>query len=186
MVRVRAKLQQSGLATVKVCLLDYLGRVWNGSAFVAFSTLADTAAWQAGLLTASEELLADSTATGVYEVDAPAGVAVPFTALFYAQASPVPGDVISGYQEVTDLELISTGNVVADGANSATSFKTDLTGLEEDYVGRLIVLCSGTGALRPTRISAFNEVTLFVTVATELPGTPTSGAGFSVLGMIEA
>jgi hypothetical protein len=94
--------------------------------------------------------------------------------------------VISGHQEVTDLEMIATGNVVADASNSASSFKTNLAGTEEDYLGRLVVLCSGTGAFRPTRITAFDAVSCFVTVATELPGVPTAGAGFSVLGMIEA
>lgn len=186
MGKLRAKLQATGL-TVQACLVNGSGQVWSGSGFVAFSSLADSAAWRAGLVSCTEQALSDATATGFYEADLPAGVAIPVTALFYVGATPSPGDVVYAIQDLTDVDLVTTGAVVADASNSATSFKTDLAGSdEENYLGRLLILSSGTGAYEPRRITEFNTTTKVVTLSTALSGTPTDGAGFSVLGMIEA
>lgn len=186
MARLKAKLQTTGLS-VKDCLVNNAGQVWNGSAFVAFSSLANTAAWQAGLVTLTEQALTDATATGVYEADLPAGVPLPVTALSYVGASPAPGDVVHAVQELTDLDLVSTGNVVADGSNSANSFKTDLTGTDADnYIGRLLILISGNGVGEPRRITGFDTGTKFVTLSVALSTVPSDGAAFSILGMIEA
>lgn len=184
---LRIKLASSGL-TIKACLANKAGLVWSGSAFVAWSSLANTAAWQAGLIACTEQALADATATGFYVGDLPAGVAVPVSVIFFSGASPSPSDVPYGIQDLSDVDLFtSTGLVVANGSNSATSFKTDLTGTDEDnYVGRLLVLLTGNGAREPRRITGFDTGTKFITLSVALSDTPTSGAAFTILGMIEA
>ncbi len=183
---IAAKLQATGL-TIKACVVSRdRTKVWNGSAFAVWATVSLTA-WRSALVACTEQSLSTAEASGVYVGDLPAGIAIPISALFYSGASPLPGDVIEGKQELTDLDLfVETGAVVTDAGNSATTFKTTLAGSDQlDYTGRLLVFNAGNAAREPRRITAFNTGTGFVTLASALSAAPASGDAFSILGYIE-
>jgi len=61
----------SGTTDVKAEVVSAAGTVWNGSALVEYSALADNAAWLAGLLACTELTLTDSTKTGIFAADLP-------------------------------------------------------------------------------------------------------------------
>ena len=52
--------------TLTFLVVDSAGAIWNGSAYVAPSTLANTAAWRALLGSQAELALADATKAGDY------------------------------------------------------------------------------------------------------------------------
>jgi hypothetical protein len=67
--------------------------------------------------------------------------------------------------------------VVADGSNSATTFKTDRTETQNDaFVSALIRWRSGTLKYQIQKVSAYNGTTKFVTVASAFTGTAPTGA----------
>ena len=82
--------------------------------------------------------------------------------------------------------VVKTGAVVGDGANTATAFKTDLTELAGDYyVGNVLAFVSGTNnEVQARRISAYDGSTRFVTVSQAFDTTPTAGDSFIITGRI--
>ena len=65
----------TGATSPAIAVRNSAGNTWNGSAYVASSTLT-TAAWQAILVAASELMTGDDppVGTGLYVADMPAGV----------------------------------------------------------------------------------------------------------------
>lgn len=67
-----------------------------------------------------------------------------------------------------------TGAVVADGSNTATTFKTDLTQTEVDHwKNAFLKFTSGTLKGQVQRVSAFNPTTDFITMETAFTTAPT-------------
>lgn len=90
-------------------------KIWDGSAFTAISSIAD-ANYADGAVELTEQVTSDSTATGVYVGDFPAGITTQGTYLVEAYvSSPSPGDQnisIQFYYEVGSG--ISAASVTAD------------------------------------------------------------------------
>ncbi len=186
---LKTRLPTTGL-TVKACLVNKDGKVLGPSTpgvdpFVAWNTL-NLTNWRSALIACTEQVLSSSEPSGLYLGDLPAYVAPPVIALYYSGATPSPGDSVLAIQELTDVELMATGLVVSDPANSTTSFLTNLTGDEKAYLGRLVVLASGNGKAEPRRIAGFNSTNGLVTLGSALSAIPTGGAAFTLIGMIEA
>ena len=125
-------LYTAGLGTLKAEMRDEDKRkVWNGSAFVLQSTLTD-AQWRAGLLTLTEMVTADNTATGLYVGSVPGTVeTAEYLFRAFASATPSPADMSVGEQviawraqEITAEDLL----LASDITNLAT--QTDIDNLE--------------------------------------------------------
>ncbi len=162
--------------------------VWNGSAFAAYSSM-NLATWRAALVAVAEQALSSAEKTCLYVGNKPSGVPAPCSVRYRvgAAGSALPTDAVVGQQELTDTDLVDVGNVVADGSNSTTTFKTNLTGTSAaNYAGRLLILSSGNGVKEPRRITGFNTSTKFLTISVALSGAPSGGAAFAIVGMIEA
>lgn len=99
--------------TVKALLQNADGSLWNGAAYVAPSSLANTAAWRAILIACTEKLLADSTATGEY-VTANISAAGPCVIVYFSGATPSPGDTPLGIQ---DMSSVSQTTDIGNGVN---------------------------------------------------------------------
>lgn len=90
------------------------------------------------------------------------------------------------------LLAMATGAVVADGSNSATSFKVDTTlgAKSTDYFGNSnggLVLAFVSGAaneFQSRRVVAFNTTTDFITVEEAFNGAPSDADAFVLLGRI--
>ena len=71
------------------------------------------------------------------------------------------------------------GSVVADGGNSPTQFKTDLTSTEDDYPKRMLVrFTSGALAEQVDFVSTYDGTTKILTVTHGFTGTPAVGDDF--------
>ncbi len=67
--------------------------------------------------------------------------------------------------------------VVADGANSASSFRTDLDDFADDYWnGAVLTFLSGNCTGRQLFVSDWNNTTKFITVEADLPNIPEAGS----------
>ena len=79
--------------------------------------------------------------------------------------------------------------VVADGSNSNTSFKTDLSGVTDqfgDATGGHVLLWTDANLQGQTkRVSGFNSSTQFITVESAFTGIPNDGSNGVLLGRIE-
>ena len=74
------------------------------------------------------------------------------------------------------------GAVVADGGNTDTTFKTDLTEAVNDYhKDALIVFTSGSLINQVKKITVYNGGTKFVTASAAFTGTPNAADMFIVL-----
>lgn len=74
------------------------------------------------------------------------------------------------------------GVVVADGGNTATTFKTDRTEATNDHwKDALLVFVTGTLAGQVKKVSAFTAATDFITVATAYTGAPSATDGFMLI-----
>jgi predicted Fe-Mo cluster-binding NifX family protein len=77
---------------------------------------------------------------------------------------------------------VKTGTVVADGSNSTTTFKTDLTeSSNEHWKESFILITSGTLTGAARKIDGFNATTDFVTVNPAFPSTPATGVTFAII-----
>jgi len=92
----------TGLTLKALVLNENRTQRWDGSAFVAISSVAD-ADWETGMVDMVEQVTDDSTATGIYVGDFPIGVETDgeFMALFFEDAAPIlPGATARGQQTV--------------------------------------------------------------------------------------
>lgn len=72
-----------------------------------------------------------------------------------------------------------TGKIVADGSNTALTFKTDLTEATNDYwKDLLIVFTSGSLVDQVKRIATYNGTSKFITVYSGFTGTPSGDDRF--------
>ena len=72
-----------------------------------------------------------------------------------------------------------SGTVVADGGNTATTFKTDLTEGTTDYWKDVLILfTTGTLLGQVRKVVTYDGTTKFVTLSSALTSTPTAGARF--------
>jgi len=79
------------------------------------------------------------------------------------------------------LPDIITGSVVADGSNSATTFKTDLASTSNDfYKDSYLLFRTGALAGQQRKILGYNGSSKFVTVPT-FTGTPNSNDLFTII-----
>lgn len=80
-------------------------------------------------------------------------------------------------------EVLPTGSVVANGANSASSFKTTLTALDTDhYRDALLLFLAGTGvAGQVKKIVSFDTATGICAVQRGYTRTPPTGATFVII-----
>jgi hypothetical protein len=77
---------------------------------------------------------------------------------------------------------VKTGTVVADGSNSATTFKTDMTETSnEHWKESFILITSGTLTGAARKIDGFVAATDFVTVTPAFPSTPANGVTFAII-----
>ena len=79
---------------------------------------------------------------------------------------------------------IVSANVVADGGNTAATFKTDLPNTTDDgfYQEAWILFRTGTLALAgPRKITAYTAATQFVTVTPAFTGVPSPGTEFTLV-----
>jgi hypothetical protein len=82
---------------------------------------------------------------------------------------------------VPNVALI-TGAVATDGANSATSFKTNLASAVNDfYEDMLLVLTSGALSGQVKRVTAYVGASNIITVAGGFTGTPADGVTFALI-----
>ncbi len=81
------------------------------------------------------------------------------------------------------------GSVSADGGNTNTQFKTNLTGDDDSYGdstgGMLLVFTSGNLLGQSKRVSGFVNSTGFITVESAFLDIPDTGSGFILVGRIE-
>lgn len=72
-----------------------------------------------------------------------------------------------------------SASVVADGGNTATTFKSDRTEATTDYwKDALVLFTSGTLAGQVKKVSAYNGTTKFVTVSAAFTGAPSAADRF--------
>lgn len=92
------------------------------------------------------------------------------------------GGVLANVVAIGNLAEI-TGTVVANGGNTASSFKTDLTSLDPDHwKDALVRFTSGAGmAGQVKKIVAFDDITGVVQVLNGFTRTPPAGATFLVV-----
>lgn len=75
----------------------------------------------------------------------------------------------------------TTGTVVADGSNTATTFKTDLTSTNNNHWNDVFIeITSGTLSGQAKKITAYDGTTKFVTTA-GFTGTPAAGVTFNII-----
>lgn len=86
--------------TINALLFDSSGNRWNGTSFVAISTIAD-AAWATGAISLPEKTTSNSTHTGQYVGNFPSAIvtAGQYFALFYL-GTPAVGDTAIGQQSI--------------------------------------------------------------------------------------
>jgi hypothetical protein len=97
------------------------------------------------------------------------------------QLGAIAANVVSVLARIVD-KIVTSGSVVADGGNTATTFKTNLTqATNEHWKECFILLTSGTldGALR--KIDGYNGSTKFVTVSPAFPATPGNAVTFTII-----
>ena len=109
--------------TIKVALMDVdRNKMWNGSSFVAVSSLTDVQ-WTAALIAATAVSTSDATKTCLYVADIPAAVDLDvnedYAALWYVGASPAPGDRPRGVQSVPARGLTATGQAALGTSGSS-------------------------------------------------------------------
>ncbi len=94
------RLQAATGLTVKSLIVDEAGQVWNGSALVDLSTLADAAAWVAVLIACTEKRLVDTTKTGLYLADWPGALSqlAVYSVIFFSSPT-APTDLHIGIQQ---------------------------------------------------------------------------------------
>ena len=74
------------------------------------------------------------------------------------------------------------GDVVADGANTATTFKTDLSSATNDqWKDALLLFLDGALAGQVKKISAYNGTTKFVTLSSAFTAAPSAGDTFRLV-----
>ncbi len=73
-----------------------------------------------------------------------------------------------------------TGSVAADGSNSATTFKTDLTGTDDYWKDCYLKFTNETLINQVKKITAYNGTTHFVTTGA-FTSTPVTGATFEII-----
>lgn len=109
------------------------------------------------------------------------------------QLSNVPADVSSMLGDETSAirlfalaNTVQAGEIVADGGNTDTTFKTDLSETSDDYYeGNVIAFIANTNnAYQARRISAYNGTTKVVTVTPAFDETPDAGDTFIITGRI--
>lgn len=117
--------------------------------------------------------------------------AAPVFAEFQLDNAPVDLRAITGNTTgpgnlLSLANAVKTGAVVSDGANTAATFKTDLTELANDYyIGNVLAFVAGTNnEVQARRISAYDGATRFVTVSQAFDATPTAGDSFIITGRI--
>lgn len=116
---------QSGLTVFALIFDQDRTKLWNGTAFVAISSVAD-ADWADGAVACAEQTTAGSTGTGIYVGDRPAGIesAGPLLVEFYS-GTPTPGAPNWAIQ----FDNANTAGVVE--AVTATQLKVEVA----DYLG---------------------------------------------------
>jgi hypothetical protein len=77
---------------------------------------------------------------------------------------------------------LKCGAIVADGSNTSSTFKTDLSESDTDYhKDALIVFTSGSLINQVKKVSAYNGSTKFITVSSAFTGTPSASDTFILL-----
>lgn len=77
-----------------------------------------------------------------------------------------------------------SGVVVADGSNTATTFKTDRPEASNDYwKDALLLFVSGALTGQVKKVSAFNASTDFITLSTAFTAAPTAGDRFLLVNL---
>ena len=88
--------------------------------------------------------------------------------------------VIASFRVESDKKIV--GAVVADGSNTATTFKTDLSSAVTDaHKDALLKFISGTLIDQVKKISAYNGSTKFVTLSSAFTGIPSASDMFVVI-----
>lgn len=86
------------------------------------------------------------------------------------------------YDERFETTNHRSGTVAADGGNTATTFKTDLTEATADYwKDSLLMFTSGALIDQVKKVSAFNASTDFITLASGFTAAPSAGDRFILI-----
>lgn len=81
-----------------------------------------------------------------------------------------------------DIIGLKLGSIVADGSNTSSTFKTDLSETTADYhKDALILFTSGNLINQVKKVSAYNGSTKFITVSSAFTGTPSASDKFILL-----
>lgn len=95
--------------TVSAGLYNDTGQIWNGTSYVALSTLADIATWRALLIAAPELELSDATGAATYQTaDIADAIAADQSCVvvFYSGAEPAPADAIAQQDMGADATML--------------------------------------------------------------------------------
>lgn len=76
---------------------------------------------------------------------------------------------------------ITLGTVVADGGNTATTFKTDLSGASATWADCFLTFITGSLAGQTKRVDSFDGTTDFVTAASAYTAAPSNGDRFVIV-----
>jgi hypothetical protein len=83
---------------------------------------------------------------------------------------------------VIETIVLKRGAIVADGGNTSSTFKTDLSESTTDYhKDALIVFTSGNLINQVKKVSAYNGSTKFITVSAAFTGAPSTSDTFILL-----
>ena len=95
----------------------------------------------------------------------------------------VPVDDTTGTAFIDISEIIAgTGVIVSDSNNTATTFKTNLSGAKTKFVGMFLRFKTGSLSGEIREIVDFDETTKFVTVNKSFSATPSVGDSFTLIG----
>lgn len=98
-----------------------------------------------------------------------------------AAVGSVTSKAVAGSFVVENIAL-KRGAIVADGGNTSSTFKTDLSESTTDYhKDALILFTSGNLINQVKKVSAFNGSTKFITVSAAFTGAPATSDTFILL-----
>jgi hypothetical protein len=129
--------------------------------------------WCNGPVSVPNLYIPSGSRIAVRVADNNAGAKTHVITLHYIPVSSIVNPVLA---EVTN----PTGSVAADGNNSTTSFKTDLTGTDDYWKDIYLKFTSGALINQVKKITAYNGTTHFVTTGA-FTGIPATGVTFELI-----
>jgi hypothetical protein len=111
-------------------------------------------------------------------------IVVPFNGVFCIEIAVDSTSLVLGYESTRDAgeHVPETGSVVADGANSIISFKTDLASTTDSYcVGSFVKFTSGALINQTRKIAGYGGTSKLMLVSTGFTAAPTVADKFVII-----